>query len=184
MSILSRLREDLRAVQERDPAATSQAVVLLGYSGMHAIWAHRLLHPMWQRPVLRVPARLASQIVRFLTGVEIHPAASIGRRVVIDHGMGVVIGATAEVGDDCLIYHGVTLGGRRMAGRSGRHPRVGSRVLLGAGASVIGPVEIGDDSVVGAGAVVVTDAPAGSRLVGVPAVVTPRSENAPEFRSR
>lgn len=162
-----RLREDVRAVQARDPAARSGLEIVLAYSGMHALWAHRASHALW-RAGLRLPARLHSQLVRALTGVEIHPAATIGRRVVIDHGMGVVIGATAVVGDDVLIYHGVTLGGRTL--RTGkRHPTIGDRVVIGAGAKVIGPVVVGADSKVGANAVVTRDAKPGSTLVGVPA---------------
>lgn len=175
MGALSRvsraLREDLAAVRANDPAARGDLEIVLAYSGMHAIWAYRVAHRWWLAPGLKLPARLLSQFVRALTGVEIHPGAVIGRRVVIDHGMGVVIGETAVVGDDVLIYHGVTLGGKNR-GRGPRHPRIGARVVIGAGAKVLGDITIGPDSIIGANAVVVHDAPAGSVLMGVPA--TPR----------
>ncbi|QWT23631.1 serine O-acetyltransferase [Subtercola sp. PAMC28395] len=168
-----RLREDLAVALRRDPAARSRVEVLLGYSGMHALWAHRLSHRLWQRDGLKGLARLVSQFARFLTGVEIHPGATIGRRVFIDHGMGVVIGETAVVGNDVLIYHGVTLGGTG-ASHGPRHPTVEDDVLLGAGAKLLGPITIGRGSAVGANAVVLTDAPPHSLITGVPAVVRPR----------
>ncbi|GGF26128.1 serine O-acetyltransferase EpsC [Subtercola lobariae] len=169
----ARLREDLAVAKRRDPAARSKGEILLGYSGLHALWVHRLTHTMWQRPGLKLPARLLSQFARFLTGVEIHPAAVIGRRVFIDHGMGVVIGETAVIGNDVLIYHGVTLGG--VGPRVGkRHPTVGDGVLLGAGSKLLGPISIGDGCSVGANAVVLHDAPPNSLLVGVPAAARPR----------
>ena len=169
----ARLREDLAAAERRDPAARSRVEILLGYSGMHAIWMHRLTHSMWQNDALKLPARLLSQFARFLTGVEIHPGAVLGRRVFIDHGMGVVIGETATVGDDVLIYHGVTLGGVGLASGT-RHPTVGDGVLLGAGAKLLGPITIGAGSSVGANAVVLHDAPPNSLIVGVPATARPR----------
>ncbi|BDZ38659.1 serine acetyltransferase [Microbacterium suwonense] len=142
------------------------------YPGLHAIWAHRLWHALWQRGI-RFPARMGSQITRWLTGIEIHPGAVIGRRFFIDHGMGVVIGETAEIGDDVMLYHGVTLGGRtRNSGK--RHPTLEDGVAVGAGAKILGPVRIGARSVVGANAVVTRDAPADSVLVGVPAKARPR----------
>jgi serine O-acetyltransferase len=169
----ARLREDLSVAERRDPAARSKVEILLGYSGLHALWMHRLTHAMWQHDGLKLPARLLSQFARFLTGVEIHPGAVLGRRVFIDHGMGVVIGETATVGDDVLIYHGVTLGG--VGQKAGpRHPRIGDNVLLGAGAKLLGPITIGAGSVVGANAVVLHDAPPNSLIVGVPAVARPR----------
>ncbi|MEF2975632.1 serine O-acetyltransferase EpsC [Subtercola sp. YIM 133946] len=168
-----RLREDLATAQHRDPAARSKVEILFGYSGLHAIWMHRLTHTMWQHDGLKLPARLVSQFARFLTGVEIHPGAVLGRRVFIDHGMGVVIGETATVGDDVLIYHGVTLGGVGQTGGP-RHPTVGDGVLLGAGAKLLGPITIGSGSHVGANAVVLHDAPPNSLLVGIPAVARPR----------
>ncbi|WP_407360735.1 serine O-acetyltransferase EpsC [Microbacterium sp. LBN7] len=166
-SIWARVREDIAAARLRDPAARSAVEVALLYPGLHAIWAHRISHALWRRR-LRLLARAGSQLSRWLTGVEIHPGATIGRRFFIDHGMGVVIGETAEIGDDVMLYHGVTLGGRtRDAGK--RHPTLGDGVAVGAGAKILGPVTIGAGSVVGANAVVTRDAPADSILVGVPA---------------
>ena len=169
-SLLATAREDLDAALDRDPATTSRLEMALASPGLHAIWVHRLAHQLWQRPGLKVVARLLSQLSRSLTGVEIHPGAVIGRRFFIDHGMGVVIGETAEVGDDVMIYHGVTLGGRSLR-REKRHPTVGSRVTIGAGARILGPVYIGDDVQIGANSVVVKDIPAGAIATGVPAVV-------------
>ncbi|WP_153395053.1 serine O-acetyltransferase EpsC [Ornithinicoccus halotolerans] len=168
---LHRLREDLEAAVARDPATDSRWEMALASPGLHAVWTHRVAHAMWNRggPV-RLPARLLSQASRTLTGVEIHPGARIGRRVFIDHGMGVVIGETAEVGDDVLMYHGVTLGGRSLNPVK-RHPTVGSGVTLGAGARLIGPVVVGNGASVGANAVVVRDVPAGAVAVGVPATI-------------
>jgi serine O-acetyltransferase len=169
-AFLTVLREDLEAAKHRDPAARSALEVGLGYPGVHAVWAHRVAHRMWREPALRLPARLLSQFTRFLTGVEIHPGAQIGRRLFIDHGMGVVIGETALVGDDVVLFHGSTLGGRSMK-RGKRHPTLGDRVVVGAGAKVLGPVWIGDGAQIGANAVVIKDVPAGAVAVGVPAVV-------------
>ena len=155
----------------RDPAATSRVDVALNSPGLHAIWAFRLGHKLWlQGGFLRVVARVLMTVVRSVTGVEIHPGATIGRRFFIDHGMGVVIGETAEVGDDVMLYHGVTLGGRSME-RVKRHPTVGSRVTIGAGARVLGPVYIGDDVQIGANSVVVKDIPSGAIATGVPASI-------------
>ncbi|AZZ49625.1 serine O-acetyltransferase [Rathayibacter rathayi] len=165
--VLARLREDVRTARERDPAARSAVEVVLAYPGVHAIWLHRVAHAWWRRG-LRLPARLLSQAARAATGVEIHPGARIGRRLFIDHGMGVVIGETARIGDDCMLYHGVTLGGKS-ARRERRHPTLGDRVVVGAGAVVLGPVVLGSDVSVGANAVVVKDAPDGAILVGIPA---------------
>jgi serine O-acetyltransferase len=171
---LARLREDLAAARLRDPAVRSSAELLLGYPGMHAIWSHRLTHRMWQRPGLMLLARLISLWTRAFTGVEIHPGATIGRRFFIDHGTGVVIGETAEIGDDVMIYHDVTLGGRSLQ-KVKRHPTVGNGVVIGAGARVLGPVLIGDKAQIGANAVVVRDVPAGAVVVGIPGeVVRPR----------
>ncbi|MGP3535318.1 serine O-acetyltransferase EpsC [Microbacterium sp. RD1] len=172
MGLVSRVREDIAAAKLRDPAARGSLELALLYSGLHAVWAHRLNHRLWRRG-FRFLARLNSQLVRWVTGIEIHPGAVIGRRFFIDHGMGVVIGETAEVGDDVLIYHGVTLGGRQREGGK-RHPTLGDGVAVGAGAKILGPVVIGDRCVVGANAVVTTDAPADSVLVGVPAKPRPR----------
>ncbi len=170
--MLTRLREDVAAAKLRDPAARSTLELALLYSGLHAVWSYRVHHGLWLRG-LRLPARLLSQLTRWLTGVEIHPGAVIGRRFFIDHGMGVVIGETAEIGDDVLMYHGVTLGGRQREGGK-RHPTLGDGVAVGAGAKILGPIVIGDRCVVGANAVVTKDAPADSTLVGVPAKARPR----------
>ncbi|MBJ7339267.1 serine O-acetyltransferase EpsC [Mycolicibacterium sp.] len=175
MTLLSTLREDLQNARTHDPAARGDVENALVYSGLHAIWSYRLAHRMWANPALRGPARILTQLTRFLTGIEIHPGATIGRRFFIDHGMGVVIGETAEVGDDVMIYHGVTLGGRSLE-QVKRHPTVGNRVTIGAGAKVIGPLRIGDDSAIGANAVVTRDVPAESIATGIPAVVRARTE--------
>lgn len=167
---LAVLTDDLDAARRQDPAARTRFEVALAYPGLHAVWAYRLAHRMWHREGLRLPSRLLSQLVRALTGVEIHPGAVIGHRLFIDHGMGVVIGETAEVGDDVVLFHGSTLGGRSM--RHGkRHPTLGDRVMVGAGAKVLGAVLIGDDAQIGANAVVVRDVPTGGVAVGVPATV-------------
>ena len=168
MSFFARLREDLDAAASHDPAARGSFENIVVYSGLHAIWMHRLTHRMWARPGLRFPARVLSQLTRFATGIEIHPGATIGRRFFIDHGMGVVIGETAEIGNDVMLYHGVTLGGRSLA-RIKRHPTICDGVTVGAGAKILGPVTIGKNSAVGANAVVVKDAPADSIITGIPA---------------
>ncbi|HLT85403.1 MAG TPA: serine O-acetyltransferase EpsC [Phototrophicaceae bacterium] len=168
------LREDLEAARRGDPAARTLLEVALGYPGVHALWAHRVCHRMWHAsPLLRLPARLLSQLVRALTGIEIHPAAVLGRRLFIDHGMGVVIGETSVVGDDVVMFHGTTLGGRSMT-KGKRHPTVGDRVVIGAGAKVLGPISIGDDAQIGANAVVVRSVPSGAVSVGVPGRVRER----------
>ena len=168
--VAQRFVEDLDGAIERDPAATSRLEVVLTSPGLHAIWAHRGLHELWKLPGGRLPARVLATVTRSVTGVEIHPGARIGRRFFIDHGMGVVIGETAEVGDDVMMYHGVTLGGRSLS-RVKRHPTVGNRVTIGSGARILGPVTVGDDTQVGANAVVVKDVPSGAVAVGVPAVL-------------
>ena len=163
---LARLREDIRAIRANDPAARSALEVILTYPGFHVLLFHRVASRLFARR-FRLLARIVSHLGRRATGIEIHPGARIGRRLVIDHGMGVVIGETAVVGDDVLIYQGVTLGGTsRERGR--RHPWVGDRVHIGAGATVIGSVSVGDDARVGSGAVVVRDVPAGATVGGVP----------------
>lgn len=172
------LREDLDAAQRRDPAARSRVEVALAYPGLHAVWVHRVAHRMWQRPGLRLPARLLSQVSRAVTGVEIHPGATVGRRLFIDHGMGVVVGETAVIGDDVVLFHGATLGGKTMK-RGKRHPTVGDGVVVGAGAKVLGPVWIGDGAQIGANAVVLKDVPPGAVAVGVPATIRPRPAAAP-----
>jgi serine O-acetyltransferase len=175
-----RVVEDLDAAIDRDPAATSRVDVTLNSPGLHAIWAYRVGHRLWLRGgAARVAARLLMTVVRSVTGVEIHPGARIGRRFFIDHGMGVVIGETAEVGDDVMLYHGVTLGGRSLR-REKRHPTVGSRVTIGAGARVLGPVYIADDVQIGANSVVVKDVPAGAIATGIPATIRfPKGEEDP-----
>lgn len=175
MAILSIFAEDLRAAKAQDPAASSLLSVALVYSGVHAVWSHRIAHALWQRDALRGAARLLSQVSKTLTGIEIHPGATIGRRLFIDHGTGVVIGETAEIGDDVLMYQGVTLGGRALL-QTKRHPTIGNRVMLGAGAKILGPVTVGDDSAVGANAVVVRDVPARSVAVGIPARARSRDD--------
>lgn len=172
----SRTREDIATARRRDPAARSGFEVWLTYSGVHAVWGYRIAHRFW-RAGLRLLARIVSQFTRFLTGVEIHPGATIGRRLFIDHGMGVVIGETAVIGDDVLIYHGVTLGGTTSE-RGRRHPTLGDEVVVGAGSTVLGAITIGAGSVIGANSVVLRDAPAGSLLVGAPAVARPRAHSA------
>ena len=175
MGLLSTLREDLENARSHDPAARGDLENAVVYSGLHAIWSYRLAHRLWARPALRGVARVLSQLTRFLTGIEIHPGATIGRRFFIDHGMGVVIGETTEIGDDVMLYHGVTLGGRSLK-HGKRHPTLGNRVVVGAGAKILGPLTIGDDSAVGANAVVTHDVPADSIATGIPAVVRPRTE--------
>ena len=162
------LREDLASVRERDPAARSTWEVLTCYPGVHALILHRLAHAAWLRRFFWI-ARFISHIGRFLTGIEIHPAAVIGRRVFIDHGMGVVIGETAVVGDDSTIYQGVTLGGTSLYRGAKRHPTLGRGVVVGAGAKVLGGFEIGDGARIGSNAVVVKPVPAGATAVGNPA---------------
>ena len=165
--MFSRIREDIASIFERDPAARTTWEVLTCYPGVHAIVIHRFAHWLWCHRV-RWLARFVSHIGRFLTGIEIHPGASLGRRLFIDHGMGVVIGETAEVGDDCTLYHGVTLGGTTWK-RGKRHPSLGSGVVIGAGAKLLGPIAVGDRARVGSNAVVVKDVPPGATAVGIPA---------------
>ncbi|MFC7227215.1 serine O-acetyltransferase [Salinirubellus salinus] len=160
------VHEDVRTAKENDPAARSTAEVLL-YAGLHAVWFYRVTHAIARRGH-PLAARALSQVARFLTGVEIHPAAEIGRRLFVDHGMGVVVGETAEVGDDVVLYHGVTLGGTSMA-REKRHPTLGDGVTVGANATLLGPITVGEGATVGAGAVVTRDVPAGATVVGNPA---------------
>ena len=160
------IREDVASVFERDPAAKSTVEVLLCYSGLHAMWFYRMDHWLWKHG-MRLLARVLSQFARFLTAIEIHPAAQIGRRLFIDHGMGVVIGETSIVGDDVTLYQGVTLGGTgKDTGK--RHPTIGSGVVIGSGARVLGNIRVGDNSRVGAGSVVLRDVPDNSTIVGVP----------------
>ena len=166
--MFSRLREDLASVRERDPAARSTWEVLTCYPGVHALMLHRLAHGAWVRGFHWL-GRFISHIGRFFTGIEIHPGATIGRRVFIDHGMGVVIGETAEIGEDCTIYQGVTLGGTSLYRGAKRHPTLGKGVVVGAGAKVLGGFTVGDGARVGSNAVVVKPVPAGYTAVGNPA---------------
>ena len=165
--MFSRLREDIRSVFDRDPAARTSWEVLTCYPGVHAVLLHRLSHGLWVRQ-LRWLGRFVSHLTRFFTGIEIHPGATIGRRFFIDHGMGVVIGETAVVGDDVTIYHGVTLGGTSWT-KGRRHPTIEDGVVIGAGAQVLGPITVGARAKVGSNAVVVKDVPAGTTAVGNPA---------------
>jgi len=167
--MFGRIREDIGCVFERDPAARSVWEVLTCYPGFHALQLHRIAHALWKAR-LRWLARFLSHVTRFLTGVEIHPGARIGRRVFIDHGMGVVIGETAEIGDDCTLYHGVTLGGVSW-NQGKRHPTLGRGVVVGAGAKILGPFIVGDGAKVGSNSVVVKPVPAGATVVGIPARV-------------
>ncbi|MBC7230403.1 MAG: serine O-acetyltransferase [Actinobacteria bacterium] len=163
------LREDIEAVRDRDPAARSTLEIILAYPGLHALWMHRVAHWLWERKVPVLP-RLISHLNRFLTGIEIHPGARFGKGVFIDHGMGVVIGETSEIGDYVTLYQGVTLGGTGKE-KGKRHPTVGNNVVIAAGAKVLGPITIGDHSKVGAGAVVIRDVPPRCTVVGVPGKV-------------
>ncbi len=166
MAAMSTIREDIDAVFQHDPAARTTLEVVLAYPGLHAIWMYRGAHWLWQHN-LKLLGRLLSEVSRWITGIEIHPGARIGRRFFIDHGMGVVIGETAEIGDDVLIYQGVTLGGTSLK-KEKRHPTIEDYVMISAGAAVIGPVTIGRGSRIGAGAVVVSSSPPYSTIVGIP----------------
>jgi serine O-acetyltransferase len=164
--MFERLREDILSVFDRDPAARSTLEVLLCYSGLHATWGHRVSHWLWDHN-FKLLGRVYSQLTRFFTGIEIHPGAVIGRRFFIDHGMGVVIGETAEIKDDVTLYHGVTLGGVSTS-KGKRHPTIENGVVIGAGAKVLGAINVGESSRIGANAVVVNDVPRDSVVVGVP----------------
>jgi serine O-acetyltransferase len=166
-ALFSRLREDVSAVRERDPAARSALEVLLCYPGIHALAMHRVSNRLW-RMNLSTLARALSHLTRMLTGIEIHPGATVGKRVFIDHGMGVVIGETAEIGDDCTIYQGVTLGGVSL-NEGKRHPTLGRGVVISAGAKVLGPFTVGEGARVGSNAVVIKAVPPGATAVGIPA---------------
>ena len=165
--MFDRIREDIRVVFDRDPAARTRWEVLTCYPGLHALVWHRVVHRVW-RANFRWLARWLAHCGRFATGIEIHPGATIGRRVFIDHGMGVVVGETAEIGDDTTLYHGVTLGGTSW-NKGKRHPTLGRGVVIGAGAKVLGPIRVGDNAKIGSNAVVVRDVPAGATAVGIPA---------------
>lgn len=166
MELIERLKEDIETVFREDPAAKGTFEVIFCYSGLHAIWFHRISNWFWKKG-LKVFARILSQINRFFTGVEIHPGADIGRRLFIDHGMGIVIGETAEIGDDVLLYQGVVLGGVSQE-KTKRHPTIGNKVVIGAGAVLLGPITIGQGGRVGAGSVVIKNVPDNATVVGVP----------------
>jgi serine O-acetyltransferase len=167
MSLLSQLKEDIAAVFDRDPAARSSFEVATTYPGFHAMLVHRMAHRLWAME-WKWLARFVSHLGRWVTGIEIHPGAIIGRRVFIDHGMGVVIGETAEIGDDCTLYHGVTLGGTSW-NKGKRHPTLAHGVVVGAGAKILGPITVGANARIGSNAVVVKDVPEGATAVGIPA---------------
>jgi serine O-acetyltransferase len=175
--MLAAMRQDIRAAKERDPAKPTTLQVVFAYPGVHAIWGHRISHWLWNRGA-RLAARTFAELGRIFTGVEIHPGAVLGARLFIDHATGVVIGETAEVGDDVTIYHGVTLGGSG-TDTGKRHPTVGDRVTIGAGAKVLGAIKIGDDSRIGANAVVVKEVPSSAVVVGVPGQIIGRSRPEP-----
>ncbi|WP_134702158.1 serine O-acetyltransferase [Ammoniphilus sp. YIM 78166] len=164
--MFNRLKEDIETVFQQDPAARSALEVVLTYSGLHAIWFHRMSHSLWKKKWFTL-ARTVSQIARFFTGIEIHPGAVIGRRLFIDHGMGVVIGETCEIGDNVTIYQGVTLGGTGKE-KGKRHPTIGNNVIIASGAKVLGSMRIGDYSKIGAGSVVLQEVPPNSTVVGIP----------------
>ena len=177
--ILGKFREDLSVVFQRDPAARNYFEILTTYPGVHALILHRLAHFLWSIK-LKLIARIFSHLARILTGIEIHPGAQIGRRFFIDHGMGVVIGETAIIGDDCTLYHGVTLGGTTWK-KGKRHPTLKNNVVIGAGAKVLGPITLGNNSKVGSNAVVVTDIPNYSTAVGIPAKIIESGEKLKKF---
>jgi serine O-acetyltransferase len=167
MNAIEHIKEDVQAVFAKDPAARSTWEVIFLYPGLHAIWLHRLAHSLWRHKLFFL-GRAISHVNRWLTGVEIHPGAKVGRRVFIDHGMGIVIGETAEVGDDVLMYHGALLGGTSLK-KGKRHPTVGNNVVIGAHSLVLGAITLGDNAKVGAGSVVIRDVPVGATVVGTPA---------------
>lgn len=176
--MFKRIKEDIACVFDRDPAARTWWEVLTTYPGVHALQVHRLSHWLWKHH-FKWLARFLAAVARWLTGVEIHPGATIGRRFFIDHGMGVVIGETAEIGDDCTLYHGVTLGGTSWkAGK--RHPTLGNDVVVGAGAKVLGPIVVSDGARIGSNAVVVKDVPAGATVVGIPGRIVTKSIRGPD----
>ena len=164
--MFKRMQEDIQTVFAKDPAAKSLSEVIFCYPGLHAIWVHRIAHFLWKHKLFFI-ARFISHINRFLVGIEIHPGANIGRRFFIDHGMGVVIGKTAEIGDDVLLYQGVVLGGTTLEKKK-RHPTLGNNVVVGAGAILLGAITVGDGARIAAGSVVVHDVPSGATVVGVP----------------
>lgn len=180
--MLERLREYLDSIKQRDPAARHALEILLTYPGVHALAFHRLAHRLWHWG-LKTFARWLSMFARWWTGIEIHPAAKIGRRFFIDHGMGVVIGETAEIGDDCTLYHGVTLGGTSWQ-KEKRHPTLGNNVVVGAGAKILGPITIGDGARIGSNSVVVKSVPPGATVIGIPGRVVPPKPPAARVQQR
>lgn len=176
------IRQYFKSVRERDPAARHALEILTAYPGIHAVLFHRLANRLW-RWQLKTLARLISQLGRWLTGIEIHPGATIGRRFFIDHGMGVVIGETAIIGDDCTLYHGVTLGGTSWQ-KEKRHPTLGNNVVIGAGAKVLGPITIGDNARVGSNSVVMRDVPDDATVVGIPGRIVVRRDDAASEKRR
>ncbi|ACO80178.1 Serine O-acetyltransferase [Azotobacter vinelandii CA] len=180
--MFERMREDIRSVFQRDPAARNALEVLICYPGLHALWLHRLAHGLWCSD-WKLLARLVSHVGRWLTGIEIHPGARIGRRLFIDHGMGVVIGETAEIGDDVTLYHGVTLGGTSW-NKGKRHPTLEDGVIVGAGAKILGPFTVGAGAKIGSNAVVTRAVPAGATAVGIPGRIVARPDDEQEARRR
>jgi serine O-acetyltransferase len=175
MKVFQFIKEEIQTVFKKDPAARNTLEIIFCYPGFHAIVLHRCAHFMW-RHKLKLIARIISHVTRFLTGIEIHPGAVIEERFFIDHGMGVVIGETAEIGDDVLLYHGVTLGGVSLK-KEKRHPTVGHNVIIGAGAKILGPIKIGDNAKIGANTVVVKDVPANATVVGIPGRVVAETKS-------
>lgn len=180
--MFQRIREDIQCVFERDPAARNSLEVLTAYPGIHAVIMHRLNHALWRRG-FKWTARFLSHLTRWLTGIEIHPGARIGRRFFIDHGMGVVIGETAEIADDCTLYHGVTLGGTSWQ-KGKRHPTLGNDVVVGAGAKILGPHYIGDGARIGSNSVVLNDVSPGATVVGIPGRAIPLKEDEASLKRR
>ena len=180
MAFMEELRGEVAVYMKRDPAARNWLEILFCYPGLHAVWLHRLNHRLWKMN-LQWLARFLSHVARFLTGVEIHPGAVLGRRIFIDHGMGVVIGHTADVGDECSIYQGVTLGGTTQTFRGKRHPTLEAGVIVGAGAKILGPIVIGEGARIGSNAVVVREVPPGCTAVGIPARVLEKPEGESDF---
>jgi serine O-acetyltransferase len=172
--LIRTIRDDFKMVFERDPAARSKLEIILCYAGLHALIAHRVAHALWNHH-LKLIARVISHFTRWITGIEIHPGARIGKRFFIDHGMGVVIGETTKIGDDCMLYQGVTLGGTTWT-KGKRHPTLEDRVVVGAGAIILGPIIIGHDSRIGSSSVVIHDVPSFSTVVGIPGKVVHRRE--------
>ena len=172
--MFKRLREDIKVVFEKDPAAKGWLEVILCYPGLHALWVHRIAHLFYKLKMF-IFARFVSHIGRFITGIEIHPGAKIGRRFFIDHGMGVVIGETTEIGNDCLLYQGVVLGGTSLE-KEKRHPTLGENVVVGAGAILLGPIKVGNGAKIGAGSVVIRDVPSQTSVIGVPGRVVEQRE--------